>query len=166
MGACIMVYIVSHLLVSWGNIRGNSSNVWPTLLALLQRLFLHEIKVLVLAPFIECDKKKLTPAVLNLFSAIWKYISISYNFLSHWGRMTQICFSKLTIIGSDNGLSPGRRQAIIWTNARILLIGPLGTNFSAILIEIHTFLFKKMHLKMSSRTFRPFCLGPNLLILR
>ena len=38
--------------------------------------------------------------------------------------------------GSDNGLSPGWRQAIIWTNAGILLIGPLGTNFSEILIEI------------------------------
>ena len=41
---------------------------------------------------------------------------------------------KLIIIGSDNGLSPGRRQAIIWTNAGILLIGPLGTNFIEILI--------------------------------
>ena len=49
--------------------------------------------------------------------------------------MTHICVSKLTIIGSNNGLSPGRRQAIIWTNAGILLIGPLGTNFSEILIE-------------------------------
>ena len=45
-----------------------------------------------------------------------------------------ICIGKTTIIGSDNGLSPGRRQAIIWTNAAILLIGPLGTNFSEILI--------------------------------
>ena len=36
-------------------------------------------------------------------------------------------------IGSDNGLAPDRRQAIIWTNAGILLIGPLGTNFSEIL---------------------------------
>ena len=53
-------------------------------------------------------------------------------------------------IGSDNGLSPGRRQAIIWTNAGILLIQTLRTNFSEILSEIHTFLFKKMHLKMSS----------------
>ena len=43
---------------------------------------------------------------------------------------------KVTIIGSDNGLSPGRRQAIIWTNAGILSIGPLGTNVSEILIEI------------------------------
>ena len=39
-----------------------------------------------------------------------------------------------TIIGSDNGLSPGRHQAIIWTNDGILLIGTLGTNFSEILI--------------------------------
>ena len=46
--------------------------------------------------------------------------------------MMHICISKLTSIGSDNGLSPGRRQAIIWTNAGILLIGPLGTNFSEI----------------------------------
>ena len=49
--------------------------------------------------------------------------------------MTHICISKLIIIGSDNGLSPDRRQAIIWTNAGLLLIGPLGTNFSEILIE-------------------------------
>ena len=41
---------------------------------------------------------------------------------------TNVCVSKLTNIGSDNGLLPGRRQAIICTNAGILLIGPLGTN--------------------------------------
>ena len=58
------------------------------------------------------------------------------NVLTHWGRVTHMCVSKLTIIGSDNGLTPGRRQAIIWINAGILLIGPLGTNFSEILIEI------------------------------
>ena len=45
--------------------------------------------------------------------------------LTHWGRVTHICVGKLTIIGSDNGLSPERRQAIIWTNDGILLIGPL-----------------------------------------
>ena len=51
-----------------------------------------------------------------------------YKFLlTHWGRVTHICVGKLTIIASDNGLSHGRRQAIIWTNAVILLIGPLGT---------------------------------------
>ena len=172
--------------------------------------------------------------------------------------MTHICVSKLTIIGSDNGLSPGRRQAIIWTNdnilvraaqfsfrpadflplhfglnfrnpsyiyiracciiyicslyhsvhkftvnnpdlciigleifnwkdwfdnllchlvrpwrtsppspplcaALILVIEPLGTNFSEISIEINTFSFKKMPLKMSSGKWRPFCLGLNVL---
>ena len=81
--------------------------------------------------------------------------------LTHWGRVTQICVSKLTIIGSDNGLSPGRRQAIIWTNAGILLIRTLGTNFSEILGEIHSFSFTKMHLKMSSAKWRLFGLHLN-----
>ena len=69
-----------------------------------------------------------------------------------------------TISGSGNGLSPGRRQAIAWTNTGILLIGPLGTNFSEILIYIHAFSFKKMHLKMSSGKCRPFCLGLNMIM--
>ena len=77
--------------------------------------------------------------------------------------MAHICFGKLTIIGSDNGLSPGWHQAIIWTNARILLTEPLGRNFSEIVIEIHTFAFKKMHLKMSSGKWRPFCLCFNVI---
>ena len=51
-------------------------------------------------------------------------------------------------IGSHNGLSPDRRQAIIWTNAGILLSGPLGTIFSEIRIKIQNFSFTKMHLKM------------------
>ena len=83
--------------------------------------------------------------------------------LTHWGRETHICVSKLTIIGSDNGLSPGRRQAIIWTNAGILLIGPLETNFGEILVGIQTLSFKKMHLKMSSAKWRLFRLGLNVL---
>ena len=61
------------------------------------------------------------------------------SYLTHWGQVTYICVSKLTIIGSDNGLSPRRRQAIIWTNAGILLIGTLGTKFSEISIEILEF---------------------------
>ena len=84
--------------------------------------------------------------------------------LTHWGWVTHICVDKLTITVSDNGLSPGRRQAIIWTNARILLTGPLGTNCSEILIEIDTFSFKKIHLKTLSAKWRPFCLGLNVLI--
>ena len=84
--------------------------------------------------------------------------------LTHWGQVTHICVSKLTIISSDNGLSPDRRQAIIWTNAGILSIGPLGTNFSEILFENQTISLKKMHLKMSSAKSWPFCLGLNVLM--
>ena len=89
--------------------------------------------------------------ILNVLRCTEKRI-----FITHWGRVMHICISKLTIIGSDNGLSPGRRQAIIRTNAGILLIGPLGTNFSEILIGIQTFSFKKIHLKMSSAKWHPF----------
>ena len=99
---------------------------------------------------------------LNLWGELQNYILRllphlpGTNELTHRGRVTHLCASKLTIIGSDNGLSPSRRQAIIWTNAGLLLIGPIGTNFSEILIENQTFSFKKMHLKMSSGKWRPF----------
>ena len=85
--------------------------------------------------------------------------------LSQWGRVTHICVGNLTIIGSDNGLSPGRHQVITWTSVGILLIGPLGTNFSEMLVEIHTFSFKKIHLKMLFGKWQPFCLGLNVLTL-
>ena len=52
--------------------------------------------------------------------------------LTHWGRVTHVCVGNLTIIGSDNGLLPGRRQAIIWTTAWTLLIKSLVTSFSEI----------------------------------
>ena len=78
--------------------------------------------------------------------------------LTHWGRVTHICVVNLTIIGPNNDLSPGRHQAIIWTNTGILSIGPWGTNFSEILVVIHTFPFKKIHLKMPSGKSRP-CLS-------
>ena len=78
--------------------------------------------------------------------------------------MTHICNIKLTIIGSDNDLSPEWRQAIIWTNAGILLIPTQETYFTEILSEIHTFSFKKRRLKMSSTKWRPFCLDFNVLI--
>ena len=85
--------------------------------------------------------------------------------LTHWGRVTHICVGKLTIIGSYNGLSPGRRQAIIRTNAGILLIRTLRTNFSEFLVEILIFSFKKIRLKVSSAKCCSFRLGLNVLRL-
>ena len=100
--------------------------------------------------------------ILILLCQSLQYYGVVRMILTHWGRVTHICVNKLTIIGSDNGLEPGRRQAIIWTNAEILLIGPLGTNFSEIVIDIWTFSFKKMQLKMSGK-WQPSCLGRNVL---
>ena len=84
--------------------------------------------------------------------------------VTHWSQVTHKCISKLTIIGTDNGSSPGRRQAIIWNKVGILLIWARETNFSEILIKIYTFSFKKMHLKLSSGIWRPFCFGLNVLM--
>ena len=75
-----------------------------------------------------------------------------------------ICLGNLTTIGSDNALLPGRCQAIIWTNAGILLIGPMGTNFSEILVEIHAFSFKKMYLQMLSGKMLSILFGLNVLM--
>ena len=83
---------------------------------------------------------------LWLIEAEWR-IYVSWNWVS---------------IDSDNGLSLIRRQAIIWFKEDLLLIGPLGTNFSEIWIKIQIFPLKKMHLKRSSAKCRPFCHGLNL----
>ena len=85
--------------------------------------------------------------------------------LTHWGRVTHIRVSKLNITGSGNGLPPGRRQAIIWTNAGILFIRTLITNFRELLSKLHAFSFKKMNLKMPSAKWRTFCLGLNVLMI-
>ena len=117
-------------------------------------------------PLPELMMAKFTDAYMSFLILVHSrrlFLSHTTASLTHWGRATHICVGKLTTIGSDNGLLPGRRQAIIWTIAGIVLIEPLGTNFSEILIGIQTFSFKKMHLKMSSAKWRPSCLGLNVL---
>ena len=124
---------------------------------------LEEIRMDMLWIMVLKPKKKwymgLKNVVFNNGLQLFSIVRWNLMLLTHWGLVTHICVSKLIIIGSDNGLSPGRCQAIIWTNAGILLFRPLGTKFSEILIEIHAFSFTKMHLKMSSGKWRPFCLG-------
>ena len=100
---------------------------------------------------------------LSLSHAACRVSRVTERSLTHWGRVTHLCVGNITIIGSDNGLSPGRRQAIFSTNDGILLIGPLETNFNEISIEMQTFSFKKMCLKVSSAKRRPFCLSLNVL---
>ena len=77
--------------------------------------------------------------------------------ISPWCRV--YAFVNWVSIGSGNGLSSVRCQAITWTNADLLSVGPLGTNFSEILIEIQAFSSKKRHMKMSSAIFRQIVQG-------
>ena len=96
------------------------------------------------------------------------FIQKWYN-LTHWGRETHLCVVKLTIIASDNGLSPGRRQAIIWTNAGILLIGPLGTNFNEVNRNSYIFIQENapenVVCEMASILSRPQCVNDLSMIL-
>ena len=115
----------------------------------------------------QLENKRYRLSVLNLNVLISRYsksmchlINYLWSLLTHWGRVTHLYISNLTIIGSDNDLSPGRCQAIIWTSAGVLLTGPSGTNFSEILITIHTFSFKKMHLNMEAILSRPLSVKP------
>ena len=94
--------------------------------------------------------------LFDSFSIIKMSIFFSY-FITHWCWVTQICISKLIIIVFVNGLSPSWCQAFIWTNATILLIWSLGTNFSEILSEIRTFSFKKIHFNISSVKWQQLC---------
>ena len=114
-------------------------------------------------------RKKLFVKYINMcaynHTCCWRELSENpdESALTHWSRVTHICDGNLIIIGPDNGLSPGRRQAIIGTYAGILLIGPWGTNFSEILIDIQAFSLKKIRLKISSAICCSFRLGPNVL---
>ena len=88
----------------------------------------------------------------SMLSFLFHYVNLPKGELStliDWGRVTNICVGNLAIIGSDNCLSPGRRHAIIWTDAGILLIGPSETDLNEILIKNQTFSFKKIYLKRS-----------------
>ena len=140
------------------------SNYWYSVAILSKFLYLHLIICLTIAgtyPVISYMSSSITCFDIVLWC--WIDWSFPYINLTHWDRMMHIWVGKLTIIGSDNGLSPECRQANIWTNAGILLIGPLGTNFSEILIEIQTFWLKKIRLKMSSAKCCSFRLGLNVL---
>ena len=85
---------------------------------------------------------------LAICLVLWIRAQVPVPICTYWSQVMHICVSKLTIIGSDNGLSPCRHQPIIWTSAGILLVGSRGTNLTDILIDIQTFSLRKMHLKI------------------
>ena len=108
------------------------------------------------------DPYRFVPVLMVKIHKLQMRDLVEFQPLTHWGWVAHIASVNWAIISSDNVLSPDRRQAIIWTNVGILLIGQSGTNFNEILTEIHTFSFKKMHMKMSGK-WGPFCLGLNVL---
>ena len=106
------------------------------------------------------------------FQACWFHwgggrdsISLGFPHHLHMARLTHFALVSVNwvSIGSDSGLLPDRHQAFIWSNARILLIRPLGANFSESRFKIQNFSFMKMHLKMLSAKPRPFCPGGDAL---
>ena len=89
--------------------------------------------------------------------------------LTHWGRVTHICVSKLSNIGSDNGLSPDQPQTIIWTNAAIFLTEPLGTNSMKFDRNSHIFIHRNAFenvCKMAAILSRPQCVHEEFSIFR
>ena len=63
--------------------------------------------------------KRQTPTILKKNVKLREFRSPGI--LTHWGRVTHICVSKLIVSCPDDTLLPGRSQAIIWNNAGILL---------------------------------------------
>ena len=98
-----------------------------------------------------------TRAHFDCFCRLLSWISNCYHdytSLTHWGRVTHRCISKLNTIDSDNGLSPGRRQAIIWTNAGTLLIGPLGKNpLENVVVKLTAILSRPQCVKSASHKY-------------
>ena len=85
------------------------------------------IKVMAL---LSTGNKSLLQLMMNQFTDAQMHHSV----LTHWGSVMHIYVNELTVIGPSNGLVPSQHQAIVWTNAELLLIVHTGTNFSEILI--------------------------------
>ena len=72
--------------------------------------------------------------------------------LTHWGLVTHICFCNLTNFGSDN-------LSHCWNTVNWTLRNKLQWNFN----RNSDISFQKMHLKVSSAKWQPFCFGLNVL---
>ena len=87
-------------------------------------------------------------------------INMIYKPLTHWGRVTHICVSKLAIIAPDVAWSAPSHNLNQWWN---IVNSNHRNKRQWKLKRNHIFSFKKMHLKISAAKWRPFCLGLNVL---
>ena len=163
--SCSILYLDQHRFRQWLGAWGHQAIAWTNVSLYIN----HNLIAFTPIAFNSRQLHKWFSSYQSL-RCVWKCARLKLspplpgpNELTCWCRVTHICIGNLTIIGSGKGLLPGRRQAIIWPIAEILLIGPLGTNFSEVFIEIHTFSLKEMPLKLSSAKWEPFCLGLNVL---
>ena len=133
-GSCFVVFCFAHVPVDFTHIlRGYLTGNYSTLSISCGIFLLRNQKI---RPIARLEGRAM--GCILWFHSLDKVST-------HWGRVTHISVSNLTIIGSDNGLSPGWCQVIIWTSAGILLTGPLGPNCSKIL----KFKFTEFHLGKS-----------------
>ena len=98
------------------------------------------------------------------YHSCWYFVSLHSNKTNTMKHIHSLLHMTYLYVNSLRlgALSPERCQVIIWTNAGILFIGPSETNVSEILTKVYTFWLKKMHLKMSSDKWQPFCLSPSV----
>ena len=114
-----------------------------------------------------CDKVK--HFIWYIFWQMLHWICLAWinMFLQHMSHLSMTIYVENYHTQFHNGFNelnnPVRRQAIISTDAELLLIGSVGTNFSDFFFEIQLFSWKKIRLKMSSAKWQPFCLGLNVL---
>ena len=90
------------------------------------------------------------------------YLKISHNMLTfswHCLFLTHLPLAPHICVIKRRQTSPVRRQAINWTNTELLSIGHIENKPQSNFDQSINFSFMKMHLKMSSAKWRPFCQG-------
>ena len=110
--------------MAWTKILDASTIPEQTLTVFLSILWLQMLRLISLTDhwYIKCEYIRLSRNSESLYAIQEVPTDPSECIhLTHWGRVSHICASELTIIGSDSGLSRDRRQAIIWTGAGIFV---------------------------------------------
>ena len=152
-----------HMDITVGGMGKNASNFTNNFIVFLVHQLLSQCRLFHFIGVNNVDRIPMDfhPHVHALTNMTQSYYTCAV--LTHWGRVMHICVGNLTTIRSDNGLSPGRRQAIIRTKCWNIVNSNLRNKFQWNLKRNSLFSFKKMHLKMSSGKWQPFCLSLNVL---
>ena len=103
---------------SYSDLFSNVGRIWTPIL--IDGYHIHVMAIVRFAPYVyQIAHVHYRNCLMVNFVLQWMW--------THWGRVTHICVNKVTIIDSDNDLTPGRRPVIIWTNTAMLTLGPQGS---------------------------------------